>query len=146
MLHVSAESGAPKLTTRPIPLYRCLLLAIALLIAAGPALAQNSSSPPSQSAQATSSATPAQKQDVSAKPDQSQDQKPAASPEAKPMTPEEARQAQIVADTNRLYQLAQELQAEVAKSNKNTLSLAVVKKAAEVEKLAKSLKERMKPE
>jgi hypothetical protein len=64
----------------------------------------------------------------------------------KPMTPEEARQAQLVADTNRLYQLAQELQAEVAKSTKNTLSLAVVKKAAEVEKLAKSLKERMKNE
>ncbi len=62
------------------------------------------------------------------------------------MTPEEARQAQLVADTNKLYQLAQELQAEVAKSNKNTLSLAVVKKAAEVEKLAKSLKDRMKPE
>jgi hypothetical protein len=64
----------------------------------------------------------------------------------KPMTPAEERQAQLVADTNKLYQLAQDLQAEVAKSSKNTLSLAVVKKAAEVEKLAKSLKERMKTE
>lgn len=64
----------------------------------------------------------------------------------KPMTPAEERQAQLVADTNKLYQLAQELQAEVAKSSKNTLSLAVVKKAAEVERLAKSLKERMKTE
>lgn len=64
----------------------------------------------------------------------------------KPMTPAEERQAQIVADTNKLYQLAQELQAEVAKSSKNTLSLAVVKKAAEVERLAKSLKERVKTE
>jgi len=80
-------------------------------------------------------------------------QKPAApdgkadlSPGQKPMSPEDARQAQIVADTNRLLQLAQELQAEVAKSSKNTLSLAVVKKAAEVERLAKSLKERMKAE
>ena len=62
------------------------------------------------------------------------------------MTPAEEKQAQLVADTNRLYQLAQELQTEVAKSNKNTLSLAVVKKAAEVEKLAKSLKERMRNE
>ncbi len=61
-----------------------------------------------------------------------------------PLTPEEARRAQLVADTNKLYQLAQELQAEVAKTNKDTLSLAVIKKAAEVEKLAKSLKERMK--
>src|SRR5277367_5670811 len=46
-----------------------------------------------------------------------------------PMTPEEARQAQLVADTNKLFQLAEELKAEVAKSNKDTLSLAVVKKA-----------------
>jgi hypothetical protein len=38
------------------------------------------------------------------------------------------------------------LQAEVAKSSKNQLSLDVVKKAAEVEKLARSLKERMKSE
>jgi hypothetical protein len=64
----------------------------------------------------------------------------------KPMTPAEERQAQLVADTSKLYELAQELQAEVAKSSKNTLSLAVVKKVAEVEKLAKSLKERMKTE
>jgi hypothetical protein len=64
----------------------------------------------------------------------------------KPMSPEEARQAQLVADTNKLFELAQELQTEVAKSSKDTLSLAVVKKAAEVEKLAKSLKERMKTE
>ena len=60
------------------------------------------------------------------------------------MTPEEARQAQLVADTNKLLELSQELKAEVSKSSKDTLSLAVVKKAAEVEKLAKSLKERMR--
>ena len=61
-----------------------------------------------------------------------------------PMSPEEERQAQLVADTNKLYELAQELKAEVAKSNKDTLSVSVIKKAAEVEKLAKSLKERMR--
>ena len=63
-------------------------------------------------------------------------------PAAPPMTPAEARQAQLVADTQRLYQLTQELKEEVAKSNKDTLSIAVIKKADEVEKLAKSLKER----
>lgn len=62
------------------------------------------------------------------------------------MSPEEARQAQIVADSQKLYQLAQELKAEVAKSDKNTLSIAVTKKAEEIEKLAKSLKERMRKE
>lgn len=57
---------------------------------------------------------------------------------------DDARQAQLVADTAKLFQLAQELQAEVAKSGKNTLSISVMKKAAEVEKLARSLKERMR--
>jgi hypothetical protein len=69
-----------------------------------------------------------------------------AAPTTTPASPEELRQAQLVADTNKLYQMAQELQAEVAKSNKDTLSLAVIKKATEVETLARSLKERMRTE
>jgi hypothetical protein len=64
---------------------------------------------------------------------------------AKP-TPADARKAQILEDTNRLYRMAEELKAEVAKSNKDILSVAVVKKADEIEKLAKSLKERMRSE
>ncbi|MBB5345973.1 hypothetical protein [Tunturibacter empetritectus] len=63
---------------------------------------------------------------------------------SKPMTPAEALRAQLMADTQKLYQLTQELKAEVAKSNKDTLSIAVIKKAEEVERLAKSLKEKMK--
>lgn len=67
---------------------------------------------------------------------------------AKPaiLTPHDLRQTQILADTNRLLQLAQDLKVEVSKSNKDILSLAVVKKADEIEKLAKSLKERMRTE
>ena len=64
---------------------------------------------------------------------------------ARPTTAE-ARKAQILEDTNRLYRMAEELKAEVAKSNKDILSVAVVKKADEIEKLAKSLKERMRNE
>lgn len=60
------------------------------------------------------------------------------------LSPEELRQAQLAADTKKLYQLAAELRAEVAKTSKDTLSLSVVKKADEVEKLAKSIKDRMK--
>ena len=60
------------------------------------------------------------------------------------LSPKDLRKAQIAADTERLYQMAQELKAEVAKSNKDILSIAVVKKADEIEKLAKSLKERMR--
>ena len=66
--------------------------------------------------------------------------------DAAPMSPEEMRQAQLAADTKKLYQLATELRAEVAKTNKDTLSLSVVKKAEEVEKLAKSIKDRMRSE
>ncbi|WP_157467146.1 hypothetical protein [Edaphobacter aggregans] len=61
-----------------------------------------------------------------------------------PLTPAEQRRADLLADTEKLYQLTQELKAEVAKSNKDTLSVSVVKKAQEVERLAKSIKERSK--
>lgn len=53
---------------------------------------------------------------------------------------EQQRQAQIEADTKRLYQLCVELRAEVAKTYKESLSVAVMKKAGEVEALSKSLK------
>ncbi len=60
-----------------------------------------------------------------------------------PSTPEEMRQAQIEADTKKLYQLSAELRAEVAKTYKESLSVTVLKKAQELEKLAKSLKAEM---
>jgi len=59
-----------------------------------------------------------------------------------PLTPEEKKRADLQADTEKLYKLTQELKAEVAKSNKDTLSVPVVKKAQEIERLAKSIKER----
>lgn len=54
------------------------------------------------------------------------------------------RQKEIVADTARLLKLAQQLNVDVSKSNKDTLSLAVVKEANEIEKLAKTIKDKMK--
>jgi hypothetical protein len=54
------------------------------------------------------------------------------------------RQQQIVDDTTKLLELAQQLKDEVDKSTKNTLSLSVVKKADEIEKLAKAVKEKMR--
>lgn len=47
-------------------------------------------------------------------------------------------------DANKLLQLANELKDDVDKSNENVLSLDVLKKAEEIEKLAKSVKEKMK--
>jgi hypothetical protein len=54
------------------------------------------------------------------------------------------RQKKLVEDTAKLLVLANELQAAVDKSDKNTLSLEVVRKADEIEKLAHSVKEGMK--
>jgi hypothetical protein len=54
------------------------------------------------------------------------------------------RQKRLVADTDKLLALATDLKAQVDKSNKDTLSVEVIKKADEIEKLAHSVKERMK--
>jgi hypothetical protein len=54
------------------------------------------------------------------------------------------RQAQLKRDTDRLFKLATELKSSVEKSNENTLSVDVIKKAEEIEKLAHSVKEKMK--
>jgi hypothetical protein len=54
------------------------------------------------------------------------------------------RQQDIREDTDKLFQLATELKAAVDKSNENLLSLDVVRKADEVERLAKKVKEKMK--
>lgn len=56
----------------------------------------------------------------------------------------EDRQKRLVEDTQKLLTLANQLKEEVSKSNKDTLSITVIKKAEEIEKLAKSVKERMK--
>jgi hypothetical protein len=54
------------------------------------------------------------------------------------------RQAKLKADTDKLLKLATELKEYVDKSNENTLSLDVVRKADEIEKLAKSVKDKMR--
>jgi hypothetical protein len=54
------------------------------------------------------------------------------------------RKKQIADDTEKLLKLATDLKAEVDKTNKDTLSLNVIRKAGEIEKLAHSVKEAMK--
>ena len=54
------------------------------------------------------------------------------------------RQKKLQEDTARLLSLANELKADVDKSTKDMLSLDVVRKADEIEKLAHSVKEKMK--
>jgi hypothetical protein len=54
------------------------------------------------------------------------------------------RQADLKRDTDKLLQLATELKQYVDKTNENVLSLEVLKKAEQIEKLAHSVKEKMK--
>jgi hypothetical protein len=54
------------------------------------------------------------------------------------------RKRQITDDSARLLKLASDLKAEVDKTSKDTLSLGVIRKAEEIEKLAHNVKEKMK--
>jgi len=56
----------------------------------------------------------------------------------------EQRQAELKRDTEKLLNLSTELKDYVDKSNENILSLDVIKKADEIEKLAHSVKTRMR--
>ena len=54
------------------------------------------------------------------------------------------RQKKLVDDTNRLLAMANELKASVDKTTKDTLSLQVIRQADEIERLAKSVKDKMR--
>lgn len=54
------------------------------------------------------------------------------------------RTAALKTDTDKLLKLSVELKAYVDKSDENVLSLDVIKKAEEIEKLARSVKDKMK--
>jgi hypothetical protein len=54
------------------------------------------------------------------------------------------RQKQLVEDTDKLLELATQLKADVDKTDKNVLSIDVIKRAEQIEKLARAVKERMK--
>ena len=54
------------------------------------------------------------------------------------------RQRKMVQDTEKLLTLATELKQQIDKSNKNEMSLDVIKKADEIERLAHDVKIRMK--
>jgi hypothetical protein len=55
------------------------------------------------------------------------------------------RKKQIADDSARLFKLATDLKAEVDKTTKDTLSIAVIRKADAIEKLARSVREKTKP-
>ena len=58
----------------------------------------------------------------------------------------EQRQAELKRDTDRLVKLSAELKEYVDKTNENVLSMDVIKKAEEIEKLAHSVRVKMRGE
>ena len=56
----------------------------------------------------------------------------------------QARQADLKRDTEKLVTLATELKEYLDETNESTLSVDVIKKAEEIEKLARSVKDKMK--
>jgi hypothetical protein len=54
------------------------------------------------------------------------------------------RQQDLKRDTDKLLELATQLKAYVDKTNENVMSLEVLKKSEEIERLAHSVKEKMK--
>jgi hypothetical protein len=69
-------------------------------------------------------------------------QLPAAQPA--PQASTDPRRKQLMSDSEHLLSLAVALKAEVDKTNKDMLSLGVIRKADEIEKLAHSVREKMK--
>lgn len=53
------------------------------------------------------------------------------------------RKKEVAEDTDKLVKLANDLKAEVDSTDKGTLSVSAIKKAEAIEKLAKSLKQKM---
>lgn len=56
----------------------------------------------------------------------------------------EARRKELAADSAKILALAEELKADMDKTSKDMLSLSVIRKADEIEKLAHNVKEKMK--
>jgi hypothetical protein len=114
---------------RLITLFVCIVSA-----SVGPAWAQNSQPPePPQLPNLPQSAQPAPPTEMEEEMQRAQIKKA-----------NEMRQAQIKRDTDKLLELSTELKAYVDKTNQNILSVDVIKKADEIEKLAHSVKEKMK--
>jgi hypothetical protein len=122
----------------------CLALCLAMLAAeplAGAAQQAAPSQPQAPQSQTQSQPAQDQKTESSKTEDQQAQTTPAAEPAKPSSDPVQRRKDQIAADTAKLDQLANELKAEMDKSTKDTLSLNVIKKANEIEKLAHKLRD-----
>jgi hypothetical protein len=115
------QKGRKKKSWVHNPLCLAAFLFGAMALAVGQQPAQNSGAAPSPAAQA-----------------------PPTTDTAKPAPPQTPQQKQLAEDTAKLLVLANELKAELDKSNMDTLSLGVIRKAEQVEKLAHKVRDEMK--
>jgi len=142
----------PATPLRPI-LLRCSRASVLCLALPGFALAQNAQKPPAPQQGAepgrqylpsdAGSGSPA---DSTARPAPAAAPKPATEAAAQSPAPgapnDPAPKSQINDDSQKLLDLALALKAEVDKTNKDVLSMGVIRKADEIEKFAHSVKER----
>lgn len=126
--------GVEASSCNPVRLFRrwsppaCLAIAVAVSCVS---IAQDGKAP------ATSAVSPGQVEDTKGTP--AKDSKP-----AKGAAGDTERKKQIADESAQLLDMALALKAEVDKTTKDTLSLNVIKKADQIEKLAKSVKDKMK--
>ena len=126
------QQGRKKKSWVHNPLCLAAFLFGSMALAVGQQPAQNSGAAPSPAArQAPAAQAPAA-------------QAPPTTDTAKPAPPQTPQQKQLAEDTAKLLVLANELKAELDKSNMDTLSLGVIRKAEQVEKLAHKVRDEMK--
>lgn len=121
--------------TSRMPGLTAILLACIAMFAATPAAAQQQQTPRPPAIPGMNPTSPT---------DQGHDPAMHRMAERMAMRRNEQRQQQIVSDSERLLQLAQKLNGDVSKTDKDELSVSVVKEADEIEKLAKSIKQKMR--
>jgi hypothetical protein len=119
---------------------RLLTFTILLVVSSLPALAQMPGNPPQQPVQPLS-----MQPNLQPPPPMGNDDNGVADMQAAlEKRAEKQRIEQLKSDTDKLLQLSVELKAYVDKSNTNVLSLDVMRKAQEIEKLAKSVHDKMR--
>jgi hypothetical protein len=123
-------------------LYDSLLLASVLLLPCLPAAAQRrSGSPQPYDASAQIDASQGR---IGRQRDRVQDQQAEQLEREQEKKRNKQRQEELQKDTDKLLDLATQLKQYVDKSNEHLLSIDVVRKAEEIEKLAHSVKEKMR--
>ena len=124
--------------------FRMLALFVVLLLAAG-ADSQSKSVPQGEPLEQTAEAAPSAEPQFSRQ-QSSEDRFRIEHEREMARKRNQERQAALKKDTDKLLQLATELKEYVDKTNEHVLSLEVIKKAEEIEKLSKSVKDKMKAE